>query len=233
MKKYFASIPRIAISISALLPHSARSGSIIGPSADTYITGSSALGGSGSVHGTETGLYSDRTKLAFPLIRFDLSSFAGLTITGSPQFLLLVGDGTRNGTTRQVSIYDVAVPWTEATTFDSFGPSPGLQIGQDTSASALATVPVVFPQSQVLYTSWMLPASLVQRWIDNPSSNNGLLVYNNETTTGSDLSFVAIESHGNVARLFVDAVPEPSTFLLGVIGIFAIWRHRSKNERNG
>src|SRR5947209_3141359 len=68
----------------------------LNPSADTYITEHPSLGGSDSNHAGDALLYSIRgtgSFMSFPFIRFDLTSFGGMTVTEPATLQLFTDSG--------------------------------------------------------------------------------------------------------------------------------------------
>ncbi len=104
-------------------------------------------------------------------IQFDLSSLTGVTVVG-PATLELFVVGTDFGFQ--------ATRWNANTsTFNNFGAAPDVQFGTDVG-SALDVQPVPYPSPGNRFVSWTIPQSIVQDWIDNPASNHGVLVFNQE-----------------------------------------------------
>lgn len=202
--------------------------------ADTFISEHEFHNGPTTAHGSDLLLYSvlgNPNFKTFPLIRFDLSPFTGQTV-GSAQLELFVslGHEADPGTTRQVSVYPILVPWSEAAiTYNSFGASPGLQFGVDVATSPVDVQPVRYPGPGPRYIAWNIPASVVQQWINSPTSNNGLLVYNNESINQRDLGFDSREA-ANAPRLTVNIVPEPTaaTLLSATLAFLLLHRNRAK-----
>ncbi|YCM47075.1 DNRLRE domain-containing protein (plasmid) [Verrucomicrobiaceae bacterium 227] len=202
--------------------------------ADTFITTHPFFEGPSTTHGLDTEIYAILAAAnyhSFPLVHFDLSSLAGQTITGPVNLELYVSTGHPfgDGSSRSVSVYEVLAPWSEATTsFNNFGSTAGLQIGTDTPATAASTQTIIFPGPGPRYVTWELPATLVQQWIDDPASNNGILVRNNQTANAFDLSFQSREGE-NQPKLTFETIPEPSSSLLFGIGLgLAIFRRADR-----
>ncbi len=191
---------------------------------DTFITEYLVLGGPNSTHGADASLYSIYGNFgapayrSYPLVRFDLSGLAGETVTG-PATLDLFVQGTNFGDlTRNVSVHGVLIPWTGSTaTFNNFGGAPDVQFGTDVT-SALDTIFFTYPGTGDRCESWTIPASVLQGWIDLPSTNHGLLVFNTALVNSSDLQFGSMET-ANAPRLSFATVPEPGTAALLGLGL--------------
>jgi hypothetical protein len=201
----------------ALLPGASASADTVTAtaSADTYITEHPVLGGPDSNHGGDLYLYEIGSYYyeAFPLIWFDLSRFAGQTVTG-PASLSLTVSGTIYSLTVSQSLeaFQVLVPWDESTvTWNSFGPGPisGTNIGT-TALDAIAVT--VRPGSIVTFP---LPAALLQLWINNPSTNYGLLLLSTTEMTWQDINFASSRNtQFSGPELSFQTTPEPSTLIL-------------------
>jgi hypothetical protein len=161
----------------------------------TFISESPYLGGPDTNFAGQNPLYAIGTPgvYSYPLVQFDLSSYAGQEVTGTPQLWMYVsGDWGNNSNPRSVAVYPVTVPWNAGTvTYDNFDAS-GIGAGVE---APVDTETVNTPQG---WYQWNLPASLVQDWIDDPSSNDGLLVSNLVQDNFYDLYFSA--SSANVDR---------------------------------
>lgn len=201
---------------------------------DTYISQHGGLGGPNATHGADTSLFAifanggNPAFRSYPLVQFDLSALAGETVTGPVTFEMFVqGTAAFPQFTRQVSVHQVLIPWDGGTaTFNNFGAAPDVQFGSDVTA-ALDTIPVDYPAPGNRYVSWSLSADLVQGWIDDPSTNHGLLLFNQELQNVRDLQFGSLETAN--APLLSFSVPEPSTLALLVVGVLgAGWRARRR-----
>lgn len=215
------------LALAACLPALAWSAPIsLSATDDTFITEHENLSGPSSTHGNDTSLFSilathqpDTHYRSYPLVRFDLATYAGTQVTGPVTFSMYL-QGTYFGQApfaRQVSVHQVLTPWTgSAATFNNFGAQPGVQPSTDISA-ALDTIAVVYGQGLDGYVSWTLGAGVVQGWIDNPTQNFGLLINNLDTRALSDLQFGSLESENK--PMLSSAVPVSSTFALVVAGL--------------
>jgi hypothetical protein len=199
--------------------------------ADTYITEHPNLGGPSSVHGGDQTLFEigSYTYESYPLIRFDLSAFAGQTVIG-PGSLKLNVESTWSGDTVSQTIEALAVliRWDESTvSWNSFGPGP--ICGTNVSCVSLDTVSVtVSPGSVVTFSN--LPSTLLQQWINNPAANYGLLLMSTTLTVHEDITFASRESMiASGPELTFQTTPEPSTLLLmgsGFAGLVSMLRRK-------
>ncbi len=200
---------------------------------DTYITENDGYGGVTSTHGDGAHVIVVRGKegvnRTFPVIKFDLTSFAGKTITGSTADFVLNSKGGYHNT-QSISIRESLVGWDEASaSWANFGGS-GFNEASQTGVN-LITRNVTFTgvSEAILFT---LPASVVQNWIDTPSSNNGLFLISNTIQTSTDQSFWSKEGGGGPSLAF-DAIPEPGTMsLMGIssMGIFFVRKLRRRKK---
>jgi hypothetical protein len=185
--------------LSVLLPWVSALGQAhtVTASADTYITEHPSLGGPGSTHGSDPALYeigstscSEGDCVAFPLVQFDLSGFAGQTVVGTASLTFNVVATWNSSTVSQsIEAFQVLVPWNQSTvSWNSFGPGP--ICGTNVVCTSLSTVSVtVNPGSTVTFSN--LPASLLQQWINNPASNYGLLLQSTTLGTDQDIAFAS------------------------------------------
>lgn len=176
-------------------------------SRDTMITEHPFIGGPASVHGADASLHAVGSPgwRSYPLVAFDLSSFAGQTVVGSPRFEFWLDGGWSTGVARPLSLHAVLIPWDETTTsWETFGGAPDTNPG--VVAADIATEFVTFSGTETGYRSWSIPASVVQAWIDNPAANFGLLVQNNYVPVQQDLVFQSREGT-HAPRLVFETAP--------------------------
>lgn len=149
------------------------------------------------------------------LVRFDLTAFAGQTVTGPATLRLFMACfssfcGTATG--EIVNVFRVLVPWDESTTWNTFGPNPGSTAGEDYDPTVLAS----FSGSGTNFTpiNFLIPATVIQGWVNNAGTNNGfdvfgggIVVYSREGDAPPQLIFDAIAPAPTGA-------PEPASFAL-------------------
>lgn len=192
------------------------------------------------------------TEIRKTLLRFDLTAFAGMQLDGDATFTMY----QRNpfGTRVEVSLYQISAAnagWNEgnggtgaadpgesAWNFLSQG-SPATpwagSAGLSTAGVDFLTGPIVtfdYIPSGVNGTAFniTIPGWVLQGWIDDPSTNAGMLLVANTQTTGAYGSFYNnVASQGVRPSLTFAVVPEPSTIALivaGAFGLLAFKRHR-------
>jgi len=113
----------------------------------------------------------------------------------------------------------VLVPWDpDIVTWNSFGPGLilGINVGA-TSLEPLFTV-TVSPGSVVNFS---IPATLVQEWINDPSTNDGVLLFSATTVDDLDIAFASTRStlaSGPQLTFNTGASPAPEPGTISVLG---------------
>jgi len=157
------------------------------------------------------------------LIQFDLTAFAGQTVTGPGTLTLTVHGGPGNIEGGTIALHAMLIPWSEfIVTFANLGGTPGAQAGVDFDSLILATFggSVGSGNPQVNFT---VPASVIQGWINNSSSNFGFIL---EPNTATQINFDFLSREGGAAPTLTfesvaappSGVPEPSTAWLAICG---------------
>lgn len=202
-------------------------------SEDTYITENAGYGGVTSTHGDGAHVIVVRGQeglnRTFPIVKFDLTSFSGMTITSPTVDFVLNSKGGYHDT-QSISIRESLVNWDEATaswaTFGGSGFDESTQTGVNLTTRNVTFTGVSEP---VLFS---IPTSVVQNWIDVPLSNNGLFLISNTAQTSTDQSFWSKEG-GNGPSLSFEAIPEPGTMsLMGLssMGILFVRKLRRRKS---
>jgi hypothetical protein len=190
----------------------------IGSSADTYITEYAGLGGPNSNHGNSTSLWSEGWTggpvQTDPLVKFDLSAYAGRTVVGISTVNLYLTDAGNGGDaiTQVIDERESLVPWQESTvTWNNYGGS----------GPVLDTQSVNWGLEKFSYVSWIVPNTVVQSWIDNSANNKGLILIGTTPMGSSDLLFSSREGSHAPELIFntapVSAAPLPSAAWSGLI----------------
>jgi hypothetical protein len=200
--------------------------------ADTYITEHPGLGGPNSTHGSQTFLWEVQGPVGggfrtYPLVQFDLSSFAGQMVSGPTAEVRLLLTSSNVVPTQTVSIRLALVDWDEFTsTYANFG-GTGFNLGTQVG-SALSTRTVTFSGSPESI-AFVIPSATVQSWIDNPSSNFGLIWTSPPSGGSDDLVFSSRE--GTVApslTFSLSPIPEPGAATLLLVGAALLLVHRAR-----
>jgi len=211
----------------AVLPWASASGATVAASTDTFITISQeGYSGPNSNYGAaptlaEIGPY---PFYAYPLITFNLSGFAGQTVVGPASLSLnVVGTWGNNTVSQSLEAFQVLVPWGESTvTWTNFGPGP--IFGTNVAATALAPLSNITVSAGSVVT-FSIPATLLQEWINNPSTNDGLLLVSTTGTDDLDIQFASTRStvvSGPELSFNTTSIPEPSTIMLVACSALAV-----------
>lgn len=125
---------------------------------------------------------------AATLIKFNTTSIPSQAIIDTASLRLYLSD-TSGASPVSIGAYFVTSLWDESTVYWNSNPSTGI-VGVNTSIdSALSS-----------YKSWSI-SSFVQSWVDNPSSNNGVLLLGPDTGSYFMRWFESNELNSNVPQL--------------------------------
>ncbi len=196
------------------------------PVADTFITVHPNLGGASSNHGSDAflaviGPHAGNAVVTHSMVRFDLSAYAGQTVTGPATFSMYVQGTDFNNPSvpdRSIILKNIVGTWDEATVTAnnaSFVHGPVL----DTLSIHYLT------SADDGYVSWTLPAAYVQNWIDSPASNDGLFLQNVAGGPINDLQFGSRES-AHQPQLAFSTIPAPGCLALLGLGAAGMIRRR-------
>ena len=164
------------------------------------------------------------------LIQFDLSAFAGQTVTGDGT-LTLIGHAQGSIEGGEIALHRMLHAWSEfSATFDNLGGIGGAQAGEDFDPIILSTLTGAVLTGQPV--NFTVLGSVIQAWIDNPATNFGFILEpNTATAVGTD--FLSREGGGAPTLTFTSVAaptgaPEPVTAWLAIcgLGMMAIRRLR-------
>lgn len=175
---------------------------------------------------------------AYPMVVFDLTPYAGLTALGDATFQAYLYSGFRQDSPREVQAGKITKPWDPATvTYNIFGPP--LSGGVDWIPSAITSVTWSESQQDPHYVGWTIPQGIVQGWIDDPSTNHGVMLWNSSPRDWEyDLVFHTLEcpTLPNPSQLILEVIPEPSSgSMLAVLGLFGggmAWRRHRRTRKS-
>ncbi|MCA9137073.1 MAG: cadherin domain-containing protein [Planctomycetales bacterium] len=129
-----------------------------------------------------------------PLVKFDLSSFAGETVVEDVVLNFIVRGTTNNSSTpTAVDLYEFGKSWNESSTWNSIGGISAV----DYVGAALDRQTVAFVSSNpTTHTiSYRVPSRVIQGWIDHPNSNHGFALVSTQTLGNNpDITFFSSES---------------------------------------
>lgn len=173
----------LAAVLAVLAGQGALPGATINAVADTTLRSNSpntSFGGDSTIN------VGDATSSS-SLVLFDLTPYAGQTVTG-PATLRLRFASYGLGDTQgfiEMTAYRALVAWNESTTFNTFGPAAGITGGVDYDTTGLGSMPLTFISLQGAMDV-PIGASVLQGWIDNPGSNFGFFMAGNGVNASSD-----------------------------------------------
>jgi len=206
----------------------------VSASADTFLSEHAAFGGPTGVNGFYDQLWLvraiDGLHRSFPLVQFDLTSYAGQTISGpTAELVLYIRSGYAGlSVSQSVSVRESLVGWDEATaSWANFG---GTGFNEATQTGANLVTQTVTYNGVTEPVSFEIPSSVVQDWIDDPSSNHGLFLISNTPQMETDLAFWSNEG-GAGPELSFTLVPEPTTFALLGLGSLALVMRRRRHTK--
>lgn len=212
----------------------------IGTSGDTFVTEHPGIGGPTSTHGSNTYLYEvwgyvGEHYKTFPLIKFDLTPYSGKIVSGATTELQLQLINSNVVMTQSVSVREVLVAWSEATT--SFANMGGTGFNETTQTGPNLTTRSITFHGTAEMVSFVIPSTVVQNWIDNPTQNNGLMLIAPPIVGGpNDKLFSSREGSVSPQLSFeIAAVPEPtslSMLILGIVGGLLFLRRNTTNHES-
>ena len=141
------------------------------------------------------------TLQSIPLVRFNLDHLIGQKVDGDGQFELTLVGAHASHSAISAQLFEVRPDWTESSSWESieFGDDPlpflGVPIGSGPEV-------IMYDRNgtQEQEFTFTIPRNVLQRWLSDPDSNNGLAIFNSEEAPAQDVRFGSSES-GNGPRL--------------------------------
>jgi hypothetical protein len=124
-------------------------------------------------------------KDVYSLLRWDLSSIPA----GSEVSSVSIDLNVTNASNQSYQVYEIKRPWVErAATWQLYASGSSWEIaGAKGSLDRGAQVGTITPRTTGKQ-SFTVPASVVQRWIDEPTTNQGIIIANTTNTDAFDFS---------------------------------------------
>ena len=226
-------IVAIAATLTALTASAVTT--VVPVSRDTFIT--EIAGNTTTPHGADNYLYLVRGGIGvsgyrtFPLLWFDLTSYAGSTVNEASGQLTMTVTGSNVVPTLTVLVRQSLVSWGESeVTFANLG-GTGFNEATQTGPNLSTTVITYTAAPQTV--SFAVSSAVIQSWISSPSQNFGLFLSTPATTGSDDKVFSSREGSFSPTLTFdITPVPEPASFLLMISGLAVAGLVRlSKRER--
>nr|WP_280521334.1 RHS repeat-associated core domain-containing protein [Paenibacillus mangrovi] len=165
------------------------------------------------------GLYKDSTSsnVIRSLIQFDTTSIPrGAKVLTADLNLWLAA--VSNDTNIDVTLHGVNTAWTEYSASWMYADATNLwaKQGGDFNASQVATTTLGPLTSLAVNYKWSLPSNMVEKWINDSSTNKGLLLKSSSETTNSYKKFISGDDTANSAYSPLLSVTYTSASRLGL-----------------
>jgi hypothetical protein len=175
---------------------------------------------------------------SYPLFKFDLSAYAGTTVSSDATFSLYVVNSSPASRTAQLlnlkgPVDFSTVTWASYATEFAVVPNPYAPTDSANYGAAIGGVQTFSPVAGEVST-FVIPASTVQSWIDSPTTNYGFAVFRSGLDYSDNTAdFSSIEGVQAATLSFsgASAIPEPSTYaaIAGAMTLgLAVWNRRRK-----
>lgn len=165
------------------------------------------------------GLYKDSTQsnVIRSLIQFDTTSIPrGAKVLTADLNLWLAA--VSNDTNIGITLHGVTTSWTEYSASWMYADATNLwtKQGGDFNASQVATTNVGPLTSLAANYKWSLPSNMVEKWINDSSTNKGMLLKSSSETTNSYKKFISGDDTANTAYSPLLSVTYTSASRLGL-----------------
>ncbi len=178
---------------------------------------------------------SNPTVVADSLLKFDLSSLAGDTITGNGTMTLYVAYDALSSPsfTPTIEIDSLTTAYNPNTAnWNTFALVAGQSYATPALANPSLTIPKCNPSCTPIPVTFTIPQATLQSWVTSPASNYGIAVRETTSgTSGANIQFASSGQYGPVLSVTYTtgatgqqetSAPDPSTVTLTAVGIAAI-----------